>query len=119
MVDYRDDAGYVGQIQSLAGVLGRAGLGLVTSGYANDVSTGVEVAQANPSRVWLTVQNTSNENSSNADIRVQLGTHGFYIYLKPYGSLLINKDLPWTGIVGVEPVGAGAKVRVIEASVQG
>lgn len=92
------DAGYRGQVVSLAGVKGRPGLGTKTKEAILVLVALVEelALEANPGRVWALITN-----DSPYDVLFDFGTGKNLHTLRPYGNLLINKNLPWTGQVEV------------------
>jgi len=115
MPEFREDIGYTGVLTSLAGVKSSPGRGLVTSGVAPSVTTEEILLPPNPRRVWAFIQNTSTTET----VAVQLGVQGsFYVQLLPKGSLLINENFRWTGILTGVSLGAAATVRAFEASVE-
>lgn len=119
MPEYREDVGYVGQLVSLAGVKGRTSGGIVTTGTVLDLAAAVTLCGPNPRRIWALVQNVS---TAGEIIRIQIGLQGaFYVYLNPYGTLLINDNMRWTGALGADSPtpGVTALVRIVEASVDG
>ncbi len=94
---FAKDSGYQGQIRSLAGVLGKLGMGLTIEQNYRAVATGVitRLINPNPLRKWAVIVNPIT-NSGNTDI---LFSSGSGWKLAPGGFLIINEDLPWTGEV--------------------
>lgn len=119
MSDTLYDGGYVGQLVSLAGVKGRDGLGArVWSSQPAPPATGagVEVMGPNPSRLWALITN-----EGTVDVQLAFDnvfTNGLFT-LRPGGSFMINKNLPWTGTVHARVTGGVAgTLSVAAASVQ-
>lgn len=108
------DSGYNGSIVSLAGVVGRHGYGLVIETAYLIITAGFthERIAANPNRVWLLIQN-----NGLADLYVQPGSTAGPVspHIAPGGSILFNRDMPWTGGISFAST-ADMAVAVQEAS---
>ena len=112
------EQGYNGQLVSLAGRLGRPGVGLKVN---NTVYTGVGIATqlipANSDRVWMIIQN-----SGLLKTNLAFGPDGggyataSHIYLEAGATLQIDKLLPWSGSMSAFAAG-DVVLSVAEASV--
>ncbi len=105
---------------SLDGIEGKEGRGLTvvsTTGTTNWMVTEA-VAAENPRRAWLLC---SNAGSFKFRIKPQgsEGSAATYHDVLPGGSLLINKDMPFTGVIKIVGDVSGDSTYVLtEASVQ-
>jgi len=90
------ESGYAGRIVSLAGIQGRPGHGLYAPSTAYSLSAvESQSIESNAKRVWLLISNTGPGN-----LRVRLAATavgGHIVY--PGGAVLINKEMPWSGMV--------------------
>lgn len=112
------DGGYKGQLMSLAGMLGAPGYGMTVECTSVSVAAGAtsDVIAANPYRVWMILTNLTA-----GLVHVALGSYGalttnLAIVLQQYDSLIINKDLPWTGPISMYAPGGAITVGKQEAS---
>lgn len=114
------DSGSTGELISLAGVRGKAGLGLNLDYNTVPIPTSVntQVLQANPARKWAVLHNIND-----SDITVFFGDVAAAgiagIRLPKYGTLILNKDLMWSGsMTAFQDSGATINMFSIEASIQ-
>lgn len=111
------DAGFVGRLVSLAGVLGAEGLGRSARHDSVSISSGLGVIglESNPLRIAASVQNYSVDDVLN----VFLGdtTDGPVFTLKHLGYLQIDINMPWTGAIYLQSGGTGI-AAINEMSIQ-
>lgn len=110
------DSGYRGQLVSMAGVKGREGMGLVVySSNPAPTTTPVIISGPNPARYYVLI---TNEGSVNVQIAFNdTFTDGFHT-LFPGGSMLINKDMPWTGAIWGKTLAGTGSIGLEAAKVQ-
>jgi len=111
------EAGYVGQLISLAGVRGREGLGRIgmTEAVTVVAASAIVGLLSNPARLAASIQNLSVDD----DLDVYFGdtSLGPKFTLPHLGYLQIDYLMPWTGPVYLYSAGTGI-VTVSELSVQ-
>lgn len=113
------EAGFNGQLISLAGVRGRTGAGLFYKQNLVELVTtySADAVPANPNRVWMIIQNRV---ESTVQVSVSFGDStpaAASFALQPGESLIIDKSNPWSGSLGFAHASAGTEyVRVIEFS---
>ena len=96
------DTGYVGELTSLAGVRSAQGMGLTVVNRIFTTETDANIVtciEANPRRVWASVQNTGA-----APMTVVWGSVGAFAniaVLLQWDILTIDADHPWTGAVSI------------------
>jgi hypothetical protein len=113
------DGGYVGNLRSLAGRLGRYGRGIKLESQIITLVNGLYtiVLPANGDRLWAIIQS----GNPTENCALYYGQDNAYpvCTLLPYGSLQVDGSIPWTGaIYGYALVVAGYALWVSEASVQ-
>lgn len=110
------DSGYVGRQVSLAGVLGRDGLGMrVWSSTPAPSTDSIQILGSNPSRVFAEI---TNEGTVDVQIAFDQSFGNGYHTLVPRGSMLINRDFPWTGGVYARTLAGTGLLGVDSGSVQ-
>jgi len=107
-------------MESLAGVRGRPGLGLIlqTDNINTDIAISLNntLVAENPGRVWALISNQG-VLPVYVGFGVTGGLNGTFHLISPGGNLLINKEFPWTGRVG--GLSAAPNIcRITEASIQ-
>jgi len=114
------DTGFKGSMTSLANIQGAADRGqrMDINSVPIETSTNRQVLQSNPARLWAILQNINS-----ADITVFFGDVASAgvagIRLAQYGSIVINKDIPWAGaMTAFQDSGSTINLFVMEASVQ-
>jgi hypothetical protein len=95
------DSGYNGSLVSLAGIVGAFGQGrnVVTGQYVNETTTPAVVLNANPKRIWASIQNTGS-----AATTLSYGEGGSFkefVNMQPWDIYVIDADHPWTGSVAI------------------
>jgi len=110
------DSGYIGRMVSMAGVVGREGMGLrIYSSLPAPTATPVLVVGANPVRLYLLI---TNEGTVDVEIAFnETFTDGKHT-LVPGGHILINKDMPWTGAVWARTLAGTGSLGIESANVQ-
>jgi len=105
---YSTEPGYKGQLTSLAGLKGAPGHGQRTTQEFITIALGFnrEAIPANLSRTMLIIQNS---NSSPNWIGITFGDANpaaANIRLEPGDSIVLDKDMPWSGSIGFYNTGA-------------
>ena len=98
------------QITSLAGVIGEPGLGTHQKHTAFTLIDEAQILDSNPGRVWALITNDSDKDVVYALASLGSGV-GLTHTIRPWGHLLLNAGLPWSGAVNADcaDVMAGAE----------
>lgn len=116
MSDSLYDSGAVGQLVSMSGLKGRDGAGVkVWSSTPAPTTTPVVVVSTNPARLWVSITN-----EGTVDIQISLdGTfNNGYSTIVPKGSVLFDKNAPWTGAIWAKTGAGTGLIGLFEAMVQ-
>lgn len=113
---YSTEPGHMGQLVSLAGVKGTPGHGQKTTQNFITIALGFnrEAVAANLSRTMLIIQNS---NTSPNWIGITFGDAtpaAANIRLEPGDSIVIDKQMPWSGSIGFYNTGAECYALVQE-----
>lgn len=114
------EAGYLGRLVSLGGIVGADGKGRVVKSTTLASSANVTAILANnPKRIAALIQNGDTTNV--AFVYLGTDTAGTFtsnpIVLNPGGSLQIDVNLPWTGEVMIVTAAVAVSVVATEISV--
>lgn len=112
------ESGYNGKLTSLGGVVGREGAGLriVTGSFVGSATVPSAILPNNPARKWALIELAPDETDMGY-IGFGSRADGTRFHIKAGGSILINDNLPWSGVVYVSGSG-NVEFFYCEASVQ-
>jgi len=105
---------------SLDGVVGAEGKSLQLIDHSQSIafSAPTAVLEVNPCRKWAMIQNSTDAPSDYLVYLVEGNTGLTALMLVPGGTLQIDENFPFTGMVRACPLAGTFGIRVIEAVVQ-